>query len=405
MAADLETRLMGHLEHLCVEIGPRPVGSIANQEAAGYIRRVLEASGLEVEMQEFPCPLWEEIDTHLQVGEEKLIAAANTFSPPCDATAPAVVMGTVAELEAAELRGHIGVMYGELTKDTGLGSRRAAHFPERAQKIVRLLEEKRPAALITVNPKTGCLERLIRDWEFPIPSATVPAEAGLVLLRHSDERLHLRIDSRQSPSHFSSVIAVKTGARQERIALLAHFDTMANTPGASDNGSGVAVLLALAETLAQKDLAAGLEWIVVNGEENGGLGDAEYMRRQEGELERILAVINVDGAGQRLGANNVTVMNASQSLQDQVRQIHERYPGVAWAAPWYGSDHSAFLSRGVPCIPIGSGSGANIGHLSSDTVEWISPAKLNEVVSLIADIVESLQDRSAEWCRLPSQGA
>jgi hypothetical protein len=59
-------------------------------------------------------------------------------------------MGTVTELEAADLAGRIGIMYGDLTKGA-LAAKGAVYNPERDQKIVQLLEEKRPAALITVN--------------------------------------------------------------------------------------------------------------------------------------------------------------------------------------------------------------------------------------------------------------
>ena len=319
MTADLETKLMDHLMRLCVEIGPRPIGSKENQAAAAYIQGSLKACGLVVKRQELPCPIWKEIDTQLEVGGQKLVAAANYFSPPCDVTASALVMGTMAELEVTKLEGRVGVMHGELTKGTGFSAKSAAHFPEHVRKAVDLLEKKKPAALVTINSKTSCLERLIRDWEFPIASATVPAEAGLTLLKCSDQTLRLRIDSRQCPSHLCNVVARKEGSEPGRVVLLAHFDTMANTPGASDNGTGVAVLLTLAVVLAQRDLVIGLEWIAVNGEENGGLGDAEYMRQMEDELEYALAVVNVDGAGQCLGANSITVMGAYQSFQEQIR--------------------------------------------------------------------------------------
>jgi Iap family predicted aminopeptidase len=390
---------MKHLEHLCIEIGPRPVGSGGNQAAADYIRNVFEASGLEVDAQAFPCPAWEEEETRLELDGGRLDAAANAFSPPCDVTASAVVVGTEAELEAAELAGRIGIMYGDLTKGNGFSTRRAVYFPERDQKVMRMLEKKKPAALITIYSKTGCFERLIRDWEFPIPSATVPAEVGLALFRHLDQTLRLKIDSHQSAGQFCNVMATRAGTGPERIMLLAHFDTMHDTPGAIDNGSGVAVLLALAESLARGHLPVGLEWLAVNGEENGGLGDAEYLRRREGELGHILAVINVDGVGQQLGANSITMLGASRPFEDQVRKVHQRYPGVVWVDPWYESDHSAFFWRGVPCIALSSVGVANVGHLPADTTAWISPAKLGEVVSLITDVVESLQDKSPDWCR------
>ena len=396
---DVETEAMKHLEYLCLKIGPRPVGSEGNQAAADYIKGVFEASGLEVEVQEIPCPAWEHRYTRLELDGERLDAAANAFSPSCDVVAPVVAVGTVAELEAADLSGRIGVMVGDLTKGTGLSARRGFYFPERDQRIMQLLEQKRPVALITVHSKTHCLERLIRDWEFPIPSATVPAEVGLTLLGHSDPKLHLRIESHRSSGRFGNVVATKAGDKQERIVMCAHFDTTMDTPGAIDNGSGVAVLLTLATALARRKLPLGLEWIALNGEENGGLGDAEYLRRREETLAQVLAVINVDGVGGRVGTNSITMLGGSPAFRDQVSELHKGYPGVAWVDPWYESDHTAYFSRGVPCVALGSIGVANICHRPSDTIEWLSPAKLGEVVSLITGIVEGLQDKSAGWCR------
>lgn len=395
----IETMLKKHLEHLCVTIGARPVGSQANQDAANYIYQVFEKCGLEVEQQVFPCPRWEDKETLLMLGGTRLRAVANTFSPSCDLTRLPVMLGTIAELEAADLDDRIGVMYGELTKDHGLASRKGVYFPEHMQTIIRLLEEKHPAALITISPKADCVERLIRDWDISIPSATVPTEVGLSMLRQPNQPLHLTITSHRSPGHFANVIARKPGGRQARIVLLAHFDTMSDTPGAFDNGSGVAILLSLAELLSHKHCAIGLEWIAINGEEIGGVGDAVYFEQRAGELSHILSVINIDGAGQHTGANAITVMGASPAFENQIRRIHAQYPGIAWISPWYESDHSAFLFRGVPCIPLSSTGGADILHCPTDTVEWVSVTKLNELISLITAVVEALQDKTPDWSR------
>jgi aminopeptidase YwaD len=395
----MQSRMMQHLRHLCLEIGPRPVGSAANHAAASYVEEVFRDLGLEVERQAFSCPDWFEGDTILELAGRRLEAAANAFSPPCDVVAPAVSAGTLAELEAAELAGRIAILYGDLTKGHGLSCRQAFYFPDRDRHIMEVLQAKRPSAVITVHSRIGSFERLLRDWEFPIPSATVPAEVGRTLLCQTDPSLHLRVETHRSPGRFHNIIARKLGARPDRVLLLAHLDTMHNTPGAVDNASGVAVLLALAETFAVRNLPLGLEWVAVNGEENGGLGDVAYLR-QEGEgLEQVLVAINVDGVGGQVGANSLTVMGASQLFQDRIAQIHRDYSGVVWIDPWYESDHSAFLSRGVPCIPISSVGVSNTNHMPTDTVEWISPAKLCEVVSLATAIVETLQHKAPDWCR------
>lgn len=393
----MTTVAMDHLEYLSARVGARPLGSPANLAAGEYIARTLANLGLAVEEQTLPCPLWE-ADALLELPGEPLVALANTWSPSCDVTAPVAALGTLAELEAGVLEGRIAVLYGELTKDHGHGARSAFYCPEESRKVIRLLEEKRPAAVLTVSPNPGCPERLIRDWEFPLPSATVMPEAGMRLLQSAGQPPHLRITARQSPGRFANVVARQAGRRPERIVLLAHFDTQADTPGAADNASGVAVLLALAMRFALADLAYGLEWLAVNGEEAGGVGDAVYLQQRGGTLGQVLVAVNVDGVGQALGPTSIVAMGGSPALQDAVGALKARYAGVIRVEPWYASDHSAFFFQGVPCIALSS-VGLSNTHMPSDTVDWVSSARLDEVVELVAALLAELGDRPPAWFR------
>jgi len=396
--------VMDHVEHLGTRIGPRPLWSRENLAAADYVAGILQQAGLAVERQELPCPLWEELETRLEVGGQVLPAGANPFSSSCDVTGMPLALGTRAELAAADLAGRVAILYGDLIKDDGIGSRRAYYYPEDAQEIVRLLEAQRPAALVTVNSRLGSRERLVRDWELGLPSASVDPEAGLALLQAGEQPVSLRIAGRTLPGHPANVVARQAGRRPERLLLCAHLDTQAGTPGAWDNASGVAVLLALAERFAGQELPLSLEWLAVNGEEVGGVGDAAYLRQWGDDLEGILAVINVDGVGQALAANSITVMGASRPLEDLVDGCRERYPGVVRVEPWYASDHSAFFFRGVPCIPFTSAGAAQVLHLPADTAAWVSPAKLEEVANLAADLIMVLADKTPAWCRPEPSG-
>jgi aminopeptidase YwaD len=398
MLADLEAQLTKHLNRLCVDIGPRPIGSPGAHTAAEYIQGAFREAGLGVETQRFECPAWEHLGTQLTVDGDGFEAAANAFSPPCDVYAPSVAVGTVAELEAADLEGRIGILYGDLTK-TPLSPKSWFLKSEEEDRLIRLLEEKRPAALITVQPRPGDLERVIVDWEFHIPSATVPARAGLALLRGPASMLHLRIQSQSSPGHTSNVVARRPGQGPARIVLCAHYDTTIDTPGALDNAGGVAVLLALAQVLSQRELRHALEWIAFSGHEYLPLGDDEYLRRCGDQLERILVAINFDGPGQYVAANSIAIFASSMAFQDQVLGLTRGYPAVVWVDPWPESNHSTFAWRGVPAIAFSSAGRIRLDHLRADSVEWVSPAKLKEVVSLVTALVEGLQDKSPNWTR------
>lgn len=263
---DLEHELQQHVQRLAVEIGVRPAGSAANHAALAYIHGVFTASGLEVEQQDYACPAWTCDSTRLMRAGVALEAVANAFSPPCDVTAPVVTACTVAELDAADITGKLVLLYGDLThaplspKSWFLKSDRDAH-------ILTRLETAAPAALLTVQAAPGSHVRLIEDAELALPSATLPAEVGLALLRDLPEHLHLEIHSRCEPGRAANLVARKpgrNGARYGKLVLCAHLDTKVDTPGAMDNASGVAVLLALARQCSGQELPFDVEWIAFN---------------------------------------------------------------------------------------------------------------------------------------------
>ena len=69
---------------------------------------------------------------------------------------------------------------------------------------------------------------------------------------------------------FRNVMATRRGLGnpQERVLLLAHYDTVAGSPGADDNASGVAVMLEVATLLAQLTFERTIQFIGVALEEN-----------------------------------------------------------------------------------------------------------------------------------------
>lgn len=402
IADPLAGRIAAHLHRLAADIGPRPAGSAGNRAAAEYIRSVFESCGLPVELQEIPCPAWEEGQTLLEVDGQRLDAVANAFSPACNVSAPAVAVGTIAQLQAAVLKGRIGILFGDLAAEP-LSPKSWFLKTEREDQIIRLLEEKEPAALITVQPRLGELQRIIVDWEFRIPSATVPARSGLALLRAANPLIHLTIDSRQQPGRTWNICARQPGAGAERIVLCAHYDTQFGTPGALDNAGGVALVLALAEQLSRVDHRLGLEYIAFANEDSClPTGSMTYVDSPAADLANIVAVANVDGAGHALDVNTVCMMAHGQPFQALVDDVKQSYPGIIWIDPWPQSDHSAFAMQGVPALALTSRAGFYLAHLRDDTVDWANPAGLADLCRLVIAVIGRLQDKSAAWTR-PSQ--
>ncbi len=392
------TRALHHLEQLCVAIGPRPIGSPGANAAAAYAAEVFRAAGLDVQEQPYACRVWEHAQTHLELDGASLAVDANAFSPACDVTGQTVAVGTIAELEMADLRGRIGLLYGDLTREP-LSAKSWFLKTERDDVLVALLEHQQPAALITIQPMTTEYEQGIEDWEFAIPSATVPPAVGLTLLQRNGATVHLSVDSRQYEGQARNIVGRIRGSGASKVVLCAHYDTKINTPGAVDNGAGVAVMLSLAQELSGRSLTHDLEFIAFTGEEYLPLGDDEYVRRCGGEFDRIVAAINFDGVGSYPGATSIMLASGSPALQRHVTELTRRFPGVVWVDPWPESNHSTFSMRGVPSVALSAVGSRRLAHYPADTAPGISPFKLGEVIAVAEEIVMGLQDKTPTWSR------
>lgn len=410
-------QVMDHVKRLSVDIGHRPAGSPGNEAAAEYIEQVFRQAGLAVKKQVFSCSSWDHTETVLELAGQKLDAAANWRSLPCEVTGGIVPAGTLEELAQANMKGRIALLHGELTQDEFMNRASTVYYPERHRKTNDLLDRKLPAAVITVNPLLNSLRHVIKDPDMGIPSATVSPEIGCKLMHHAGKPVRLHIAATRFPGRSWNVLGTGSGSRSGRIILCAHYDTVWGSPGAFDNASGIGVMLTLAGVLAGRKLSLGLEFVAFSAEEFGGQGTEAYVvpyglkqvpfqwDRPVGEQSEVwqpvLAAINADGVGLALGANSITTIAGSMAFDDLVNAIRsEKYPGVVRVDPWPASDHYTFYSHGVPSIALGCTGGiTNINHQPIDTIKWISPAKLAEVVSLAADVVEALQDKTSEWTR------
>lgn len=84
--------------------------------------------------------------------------------------------------------------------------------------------------------------------------------------------------------------------QQARILIGAHYDSVPDTPGADDNASAVAVMLAVARLLgARPDVA----YAAFNGEECGLAGSREFVERMSGSMKRLEQVHVLEMVGYR----------------------------------------------------------------------------------------------------------
>jgi hypothetical protein len=184
-----------------------------------------------------------------------------------------------------------------------------------------------------------------------------------------------------------NVVATLPGGgpnRDREILLTAHYDSIASqeegwderwndipAPGATDNGSGTAILLETARILSRYEFDYTIKFIAFSGEELGLFGSKDYSKRAAERGEPIAAVLNFDMLGHdEDGILDVHVVTNEESswignafsLAKEIFRI-EGVLKVVVDPKFVWSDHSPFWKAGYSAAMISEES-------SMESPEW-----------------------------------
>lgn len=221
-------------------------------------------------------------------------------------------------------------------------------------------------------------------------------------------------------------IETEIGARPEILLIGAHYDSVFGSPGANDNGSGVAAMLALARRFAQKPAQRTLRFVAFVNEEppyflTEQMGSFVYAGRCKARGDQISAMISLETIGYfsdaphsqtypslGLGVFYPTVGNFigfvgnvwSRSLLRRAIALFRKHarlpsegaalpsfiPGVSWSDQW------AFWQHGYPGIMITDTAPFRYPHYHSatDTPDKLDYDRFALVVSGMQKVIEEL---------------
>jgi aminopeptidase YwaD len=394
-------RIKTDLTELCIKIKNRHVGSSGNREAGNYVAGRLQEAGFTVTKPAFDCIDWEHGDIILKIGGEPIKAFIGPYSPSCDIESLFETAANIEQLETRDFNSKIAVFHGDLCKEQ-IAPRNYTFFnPEEHQKIVRLLDEKQPLAVIAItshNPELAGGQYpfpLFEDGDLNIPSAYLTEEEGAKILSNQGASLYLRIESQRFTAQGFNVIGSKQGSDSRRIVFCAHIDTKKDTPGALDNGTGVAILLTLADQLQDYRGKYGIELLVVNGEDYyAASGQMDYIAKHQGHFEEILLAVNTDGAGYVDGKTGYCCLNCEEALSQTVVATFGDDQKFVTTEVWYQSDHGWFIMYGVPAVAITSEKflllTTEITHTPKDTLDKVDIQKISDIASAMKDLIRRL---------------
>jgi hypothetical protein len=216
------------------------------------------------------------------------------------------------------------------------------------------------------------------------------------------------------------------GARPEVIVIGAHYDSVVGSPGANDNGSGVAALLALARRFVGKTTASTLRFVAFVNEEppyfqTSQMGSFVYASRCKARSDIISAMISLETIGyfsdtphsQRYPApglgvfypkvgnfigfvgnvqsrallqHAMSIFRAQAKLPSEGAALPALIPGVAWSDQW------SFWQHGYPGIMITDTAPFRYPHYhsTSDTPDKLDYDRFALVVSGMEKVIDDL---------------
>ena len=290
----------------------------------------------------------------LTVAGRDVALVAGPYTLPVDVVAPLVVADSLAALEATDVGGHIILLHGDIARDQLLP--RGFDFLDEPdhRRVYALLEDGGAVGIIGATGRGGGMGGglypypLIEDGDFDIPNASVTDATGRRLAAFAGEEARLRIVSHHFPVRARQLTSHRGPVDATRVVVMAHLDSKEGSPGAVDNATATAALLAIAEVLSAGDARHRLEILPFNGEDHYSVGGEHcFVAANEGRWEEILLAINLDAVGARGAATAVSLYGCPEDLAAQVAAVMARHPQTTMGEAWYESDHSIVACVGA----------------------------------------------------------
>ena len=261
--------------------------------------------------------------------------------------------------------------------------------------------------------------------------AQLNAAADFIEDSFSQAGLRTRRDSYETggqPCHNieAEISGSEQGSPPPIIVIGAHYDSVVGSPGANDNGSGVAAMLALARRFASAKPKQTLRFVAFVNEEppyflSGEMGSQVYARRCKERGDKISAMISLETIGYFSDApNSQTYPSPGLGLFYPnvgnfigfVSNVHSRVllrrvialfrkhakipsegaalpafiPGVSWSDQW------SFWQHGYPAIMVTDTAPFRYPHYhsSNDTPDKLDYDRFTLVVSGMEKVIEEL---------------
>ena len=177
------------------------------------------------------------------------------------------------------------------------------------------------------------------------------------------------------------------------------------SPGANDDGSGTAAVIAAAYVLSHFEFNRTIKFVTFSGEENGLLGSEAYVRELYDNDEEILTEFNADMIGYANtteGGKRHRIYGTQDALWvfDEIKDVNDNYDikfnlshGIVSDTHRGGSDFANFLRYGYETVAFfQSEHNPDYFHTPEDTIEHVNFSYLVNVTKLIVGTLAQIAD-------------
>ena len=427
------------VSELSTRFGPRPAGSVNEQQAAAWAATKLKSLGFEnVHIESFPITAWVRGSESAQLtapSTQPLVIAALGESPPTPGSGlegDVVIFPTLTDLKAAapgSLNGKIALVTQRMVRaQDGAGYGAAVPARTDGPKEAAL----RGAIAFLLRSVGTDSHRLAHtgttryvDGGVPVPAFALSAPDADQIERIAalGQTVRVRLFSTASylpDARSQNVIADVRGRErpQEVVLLGAHLDSWDQGTGAIDDGAGTAIITAAAKLIRDlphrprrtvRVVLFGSEEIAQPTPPGGAFGGHSYATNHQAELaDHMLAGESDFGTDRVYSFALPATVTQSELAKTLLRILTPIGVLASERAPEdVGTDIGPTVEAGVPAFQL-SQDGMHyfdIHHTADDTLDKVDRAALDQNVAAWAALIWLAADSDVDFRPRPSPSA
>jgi aminopeptidase YwaD len=407
-------RVYRTIQYLSQTLGSRVSGSETCRIAGDFIRSQFESYGLKVYEQEFDVVYGRKASHQIEILDSDI---GTIDVEPVLLTPDTSNDGFLGDLIYVE--GTCPPHDVDITGKIVLWSNTNSHGYTGHHDLLKY----KPRAILKVMSHPGIPPRHDQELQKKPPYALVPTfwigwMDALKVVQAGSKSVRIIFQSESYPGRGRNIVGELQGTHfpDEIVVIGGHYDSPPDVPGASDNASGIAMVMELARVYSKIGSKRTMRFVAWDAEEGGYVGSHHYVKdlfdrdekqrqnstfiaeRTPTDLSKHFLYINFDVIGTYLGHNSCYVLGPLE-IKNSIHTLSSEL-GIEQDVKYgfYGSDHEMFALAGIPAVSFDrEGPPALFIHTGVDDIQLIDRQQLQQLGAFANTFIQRTAVDSYYW--------